>query len=82
MSLAIEVDYVRAVLLADGWHEVEEQSFYLDRFEFVWGVDAEGKANVMHAAGSDGISVMGFSLVDEDGTRIAGPLSSIIAVRY
>ncbi len=82
MSLAIELDYVKGVLLADGWHEVEEQSFYLDTFEFVWGVDAQGKPNVVHAAGAGGVSAGGFSFIDERGDRLFGPITSIIAVHY
>jgi hypothetical protein len=82
MSLAIEFDYVKSVLLADGWHDVDENSFYLDAYEFVWGVDPEGKPNVIHPAGSDGLSTKGFAFIDDEGTRIFGPISSIIAVRY
>jgi hypothetical protein len=35
MSLAIDIDAVTAVLLADGWHEVIDDSFYLDAYEFL-----------------------------------------------
>ena len=35
MSLAIDVDRVIQVLLADGWHEVLDDSFDLDAYEFI-----------------------------------------------
>jgi len=35
MSLAIDIDAVTAVLLADGWHEVMDDSFCLDAYEFI-----------------------------------------------
>lgn len=36
MSLAIDVDLVTHVLLADGWHTVANRSFTLDSYEFLW----------------------------------------------
>ena len=36
MSLAIDVDKVEKVLLADGWHVVSNQSLTMDAYEFVW----------------------------------------------
>lgn len=36
MSLAIDVDTVVRVLLADGWHDVEDASFGLDSYEYLW----------------------------------------------
>jgi hypothetical protein len=35
MSLAIDVDRVAAVLLADGWHTVSNDSFELDAYEYL-----------------------------------------------
>jgi hypothetical protein len=35
MSLAIDVDNITHVLLADGWHEVHDASFGTDSYEFV-----------------------------------------------
>ena len=42
MSLAIDVDLVTHVLIADGWHTVEERSFTMDSYEFMWS-GAPGK---------------------------------------
>jgi hypothetical protein len=41
MSLAIEVDDITHVLLADGWHTVHDASFGIDSYEFMW---REGRA--------------------------------------
>ena len=35
MSLALQVDQILAVLLADGWHMVAKQSFSLDSYEYL-----------------------------------------------
>ena len=35
MSLAIEVDDITHVLLADGWHTVHDASFGIDSYEFM-----------------------------------------------
>ena len=80
MGLAIDVDKVTHVLLSDGWHEVIDESFTLDAYEYVW--------NVEHPGGSTqsqpylGLQVAGFEFKDgPEGTWLAGPLTSIIAVR-
>lgn len=75
MSLGIEVDDVTAVLLADGWHVVEGDSFDLDAYEF------EHNDRLLHGGGQSGICSIGFAFTDETG-YIAGPLTAILAVRY
>jgi len=66
MSLAIDIDRVTAVLLADGWHQVEEESFVLDSYEYVYRTEYDA----------------GFLFKTTGGDYIAGPLSAIQAVRY
>lgn len=81
MSLAIDVAQVRSVLLVDGWHAVADGSFAVDAYEYVaW--DTPGVENpVSLAAGADaGVSAAGFAFVSTDGERIAGPLTSVLAV--
>jgi hypothetical protein len=71
MSLAIREKEVVAVLLADGWHEVEPGSFYIDSYEYI------------HDDGSlsaGGIGV-GFHAEDLERGEMAGPLTSVIAVK-
>lgn len=78
MSLAIEVDDVTAVLLADGWHTVANKSFALDSYEYVWGADDQ----VMHGGGNSAICATGFTFTTENGsTMVAGPLTAVLAVR-
>jgi hypothetical protein len=36
MSLAIEVDDITHVLVADGWHTIHDASFGIDSYEFIW----------------------------------------------
>ncbi|HYR87765.1 MAG TPA: hypothetical protein VE422_27020 [Terriglobia bacterium] len=76
MSLAIEVSDVVGVLLKDGWHKVSEQSFELDKFEFV------RLSDVRMASGSvEGISAVGARWKEPDGLWMACQLPNVIAVR-
>lgn len=75
MSLAIDVDNVTAVLLADGWHTVVDDSFNLDAYEYTW----QGEA--LHGGGQSGVCATGYAFTDSDGDSLAGPLTAILAVR-
>lgn len=83
--MAIDALKVTAVLLADGWHETEEYGdegtvFELVKWEFIDTDKAEG---LTHDAGAHGICPTGFQFIDKrSGDMIAGPLTSIIAVRH
>ena len=90
MSLAIDVDAVTAVLLADGWHEVADDSFSLDAYEFIWSgkggvraADMNGDRDpmVLHGGGGSGVCATGYEFIDDGGEVIAGPLTAILAVR-
>jgi hypothetical protein len=85
MSLAIDVDRVTHVLLADGWHEVTDVSFTLDAYEFVWypagRQGSSPKRDIMHGGGNDGVCAAGFSFKTAEGDYIQGPLTAILAVR-
>ena len=86
---AIDVDYVESVLLADGWHHVNEGSFTLDPYQFVKATDAQaavGDCEVLYPSPS-GTPPLGFAFTEQDSItgdlrRLGGPLSSIIAVQY
>jgi hypothetical protein len=84
MSLAIDVDRVSAVLLADGWHEVAAGSFTLDSYEYVWWPSEQARArgdfDLLHGGGRSGVCATGFQLTSGD-DLIAGPLTAILAVR-
>jgi hypothetical protein len=90
MSLAIDVDTVTGVLLADGWHDVADASFNLDSYEFMWsGSHSKRVADlapdrdplVLHGGGQVGVCATGFEFRDPDGSLICGPLTAILAVR-
>ena len=76
MSLAIDIDNVTAVLLADGWHKVARESFDMDAFEFVH------EERTVHGGGECGVSATGFSFWTPDDDLVSGPVTSIVAVRY
>jgi hypothetical protein len=93
MSLAIEVDDITHVLLADGWHTVHDASFGIDSYEFIWreGMGDSpmlggGQDKHIAAAGHRGstsrehIAAAGFSFTEGDHV-LCGPLTSVLAVK-
>ncbi len=74
MSLAIDVAKVRAILLADGWHKIANNSFDLGTYEYARGTET------IHNGGS-GAGPVGFSLKDDAGYFLYGPLTAILASR-
>ena len=82
MSLSISTDKVAFVLLADGWHRVENSSFDLDTYEYV--------DEYYHRLSSDVSPATGFTFIERLGNypdlsgprvRVSGPITSILAVR-
>lgn len=72
MSLAIRTDRIRSVFVAGEWHDVRPLSFDMDEYEYV---DDDG--TLIFSGGS------GFTFTnDYTGDEIAGPTSSIQAVKY
>ena len=93
MSLAIEVDDITHVLLADGWHTVHDASFGIDSYELIWHegmADSPmlggGQEKHIAAAGHRGstsrehIAAAGFSFTESDHV-LYGPLTSVLAVK-
>ena len=85
MSLAIDIDAVTKVLLADGWHEVAEESFTMDAYEFIRAADGRRLEPQVYLGGGQatGVCETGFEFLEVvAGVRcwIAGPLTSILAV--
>lgn len=76
MSLAIDVDKVTAVLLADGWHRVSDKSFAVDAYEFLSEGDVERRVR-------EGVPSTGATWTEAQhaGTRFFCPLTAILAVR-
>jgi len=85
MSLAIDVDRVTHVLLADGWHEVTDGSFTVAPYEFGQTVSTETdgrKFVVLYGAENVGIQPVGFAFTEaRTGSLMSGPLTSVFAVR-
>lgn len=89
MSLAIDVEHVVSVLLGDGWHDVVDDSFDIDAYDFVstMFLDQQRRGDlvdgvILHEAGAGGTCPVGFSFLGWDGYRVAGPLTAVLAVRY
>jgi hypothetical protein len=90
MSLAIDIDRVTAVLLADGWHIVDTMnqsgqivsSFSTDAYEFVEHTSNEDEGRVMRVAGGDG-KIVGYTGVyfASQGENYYCPLSAVLSVR-
>ena len=75
MSLRIEEATVAEVLLADNeWYSVDDSTFTIDAYEFMHEGDRTAGAGVGFEFTTTGASFGGTR-------RIAGPLSSILAVR-
>lgn len=76
MSLSIDVDKVLEVLLGDGWHLVENKSFAIDSYEFMWEA---GMGDTPMHSGGPGFT---FEELDDDGLfEVSGPITSVLAVR-
>jgi len=74
MSLRIDCNSVRRVLLADGWHDAT--GFDLDAYEFM-----DGDGMRLHGGGQSGVCATGFA-IHSKGIVIAGPLTAILAGEY
>jgi hypothetical protein len=76
LSLHIEVDDVKFVLLADGWHEVAGDSFDLDAYEF----HHENKL-LLKGGKVRGVPSTGARWQEKNGQTIMCPITSILAVK-
>lgn len=75
MHVSIDPGAVTAVLLHDGWHEVQERSFRVAELSIPSGLDLFNKPSSAHIG-------TGFTLAEEGGGQLSGLLSSILAVRH
>lgn len=79
MSLAIETNDIIGVLLADGWHTVDDESFGIDSYEYMWHVGM-GDTPMLRGGQEEHVAAAGFSFIE--GNRIiSGPLTSVLAVK-
>jgi hypothetical protein len=86
MSLAIDVDRINRVLLADGWHAVKGGSFDLDSYEYIdvgpeYNPDLDdlqmGKEQfeqrarqTLHGGGQSGVCATGFAFRSEEEGKV------------
>jgi hypothetical protein len=75
VSLAIDIDKVSALLLADGWHEVVDDSFYIDAYEYI----SKDMPDSSQFSGGPGFGIK--ENHGRGGSMMYGPVSAIIAVR-
>ena len=79
MSLAIQTDRACAVLLSDGWHEVEEHSFDIGDYGYRNHEEypiVRGGPNHLISSAAFTFQEVGFPAVN-----VCGPLTAIQAVR-
>jgi hypothetical protein len=79
MSLAIDVDNITHVLLADGWHEVQDASFGIDSYEFM-SRQGMGNSPMLGGGQEKHVAASGFSFTEGDHI-LSGPLTSVLAVK-
>jgi len=77
VSLAIDIDKVEGVLLADGWHDVDGASFTVDVYEFV-----QGEQLLVGGGQVAGVPSTGATWRERNGDVLACPLTAILAVRW
>jgi hypothetical protein len=79
MSLMISVTDVEHVLLVDGWHQVRDFSFDVDRYEFT---EARGRRTLAIGGAEEHVSRTGATWTEPDGAVVVCPLSSILAIKW
>ena len=89
MGLAVDIDKVSDVLLADGWHHVEfangKSTFVIDAYEFLEH-RGEGREPTVHVGGGTvaGVPSTGAEWLERQSGKsyvVTCPLTSILAVR-
>jgi hypothetical protein len=90
---SVDVDKVTDVLLADGWHKVENESFMIGGYGFLWhGPGGDGPPRSLRSADVEAMCPIGFEFeefVERSEAdpkwalvrKVSGPLTAILAVR-
>jgi hypothetical protein len=82
VSLAIDVDKVVGVLLADGWHGVQDASFTLGSYEYIWHDDPDDPRHRELVHGATGFRFLEHLPDTIHRYVVSGPLTAILAVRH
>jgi len=77
VSLMIDTDLVVSVLLADGWHDVANNSFDFDAYEF----HCPRQLGERFYPQPPEVCCTGATWVDGEGRRYYCPATSVLAVR-
>ena len=89
MSLAIDIEKVSDVLLADGWHHVEfakgKSTFVIDAYDFLEHRE-EGREPLIHVSGGTvaGVPSTGAGWLEHESGKsyvVTCPLTAILAVK-
>ena len=72
MATTIDVQWVSAVLLGDGWHIIQPGTFQVEDYEFSSGAAGPQK----------GYSFVKVDQLTRNVQHYAGPLSYVLGVRY
>lgn len=89
MSLAIDIDKIQQVLLADGWHECARfkdgrLSFSMDAYEYIEPIEDRDPYVLMGGGSVDGVPSTGFSFIEVVNSKrlqVCGPITAVLAVR-
>jgi hypothetical protein len=82
MSLKIEIETIKQVLLSDGWHTVERNSFNIGGYDFYEKLPKNSIDSPLCYSSPDDDAGFEFDeLVDKSMVTTVGKMSSIIAVR-
>ena len=73
----LTIDKVSAVLLADGWHELKDNSFEIDAYEFL-----DSNNLILGGGTAEGVTSTGAGWTEVNGQEVYCPLTSILAVKY
>ena len=90
---SVDVDKVTDVLLADGWHKVENESFMIGGYGFSWrGPGGDGPLRSVRSGDVEALCPVGFEFEEFTGgsesdpkwtlvRKVSGLLTAILAVR-
>jgi len=77
MSLSIKIEQVSGVYVAGYWHNVADNSFDLDSYEFY---ETDG-GQLIGGGTVDGVCDTGFRFRTDEGELLVGPMTAIMALR-
>ena len=77
MALSIDVEWVSAVLLGDGWHVIQPGTFRIEEYQF----DSDDPES-LEVAPQKGYAFVKVDQLTRNVQHYVGPLAYLLAVRY